>query len=185
MVKVFEVTNLWDLNFDLWSDSAGCWDYCAMVNTSGNNIYNTCFITLACIQQLHQAFIQCMYTLEPTLPPQFAHNVMFSTWHQTHTVTHPCSPTAAVGSFASLNSLTLELLTIGLTIQLYILFLYMYYYTSLILRPEGNEASITHKLSVVCTLHIWNIDNKLELQGHIVCREYYTLVIVVNCSQGL
>ena len=117
MVKVFEVTKLWDLNFDLWSDSAGCWDYCAMVNTSGNNIYNTCFITLACIQQLHQAFIQCIHTLEPTLPPQFAHNVMFSTWHQTHTVTHPCSPTAAVGSFASLNSLTLELLTIGLTIH--------------------------------------------------------------------
>lgn len=148
MVKVFEVTKLWDLNFDLWSDSAGCWDYCAMVNTSGNNIYNTCFITLACIQQLHQAFIQCMHTLEPTLPPQFAHNVMFSTWHQTHTVTHPCSPTAAVGSFASLNSLTLELWTKGLTT------FFSHTYTSFILRPEGNEASITHKLSMVYT---WNI----------------------------
>ena len=158
MVKVFEVTKLWDLNFDLWSDSAGCWDYCAMVNTSGNNIYNTCFITLACIQQLHQAFIQCMHTLEPTLPPQFAHNVMFSTWHQTHTVTHPCSPTAAVGSFASLNSLTLELWTKGLTIHPFLI--HFFYTCSTTLAsfsgPKGTRL-VLHISYQWCVLYIFEI----------------------------
>ena len=49
------------------------------------------------------------------------------------------------------------------------------------LGPKGTRL-VLHISYQWCILELYN---KLELQGHIVCREYYTLVIVFNCSRGL
>ena len=147
------------LRFELWSGSCGMLRLLHnMVNTSGNNIYNSCFITLACISSLHSMYVHFRTYTAPSVCTH-CHVLHLTSNSYSGTPLHPHH------SCWQLCSTKLTIFRTSNWRADYIFF-YIYYIGS---------TTYTHVCYQWYTLHIYRILFPFPINSRFVCREYYTL----------